>query len=118
MKLVREILAKEGKLSTDERRLCKEVRKTDEILKEALTENIGDLDEKDKANVMIAEENSGPEESENSDGAFVDESSFPNESGEPDVVIAEKTPIVEKSLDNQHVEQEDDEDINAFGILH
>ena len=119
MNLIREILTKvndvrercsnlllpylvqiEGNLRNEERRLPKEVRKTDEILKEALTENIGEPDERDKADVVIAEENSGPEESKKPDRAFVEESSGPNECNEPDAVIAEKTHIVEKTLDN------------------
>ena len=100
----------ECKLRNEERRLRKEVRKTDGILKEALTENIGESDERD--DVVRSRKSEKP------DRAIVEESSGPNESDELDVVIAVKTHIVQKNLDNQHVEQQGDDDRIAFDILH
>ena len=81
----------ECKLRNEERRLRKEVRKTDGIFKEALTENIGESDERD--DVVRSRKSEKP------DRAIVEESSGPNESDELDGCgyCSENTYCTEKS---------------------
>ena len=69
-----------------------------------------------EANAVIEEESNVPEGSKKPDGFLPEGNSGPNESSKPAVISAEKTHFIEKTLDNHHVEQPDN-DRNAFDIL-